>query len=90
MLQSGKVRPPNQRPRPRRRPLPRRLPEAQWFELVAAINDNDDELFQILKYTDLQSPYKPNKSGEFCPFANDLWFKYGNNIGFVDIVIHRV
>ena len=62
----------------------------KWFELVAAINDNDDELFQVLKYTDTQNRYQPSQSGEFCPFANDLWFKYGNNIGFVDVVIHRV
>ena len=68
----------------------RRVPNANWLELVAAIGNTDDELFRVLEFPDKSHPYKPNHDGEFCPFANDLTFKYGNNRGFVDVVIYRI
>ncbi len=68
----------------------RRIPDAKWFELSAAVGQNDDELFQVLNHTDEGNPYIPAKNGEFCPFANDLDNRYGNNLGFVNVTIKRL
>ncbi len=68
----------------------RRIPDARWFELVAAVGQSDDELLQVTQYSDEAYPYLAAKSGEFCPFANDLDSRYGNNLGYVDVTIKRV
>ena len=68
----------------------RRIPDARWFELVAAVGQSDDELFQVTHHTDAAHPYETRKNGEFCPFANDLDSRYGNNLGYVDVTIRRV
>ena len=68
----------------------RRVPDSRWFELVAAVGQSEDELFPVTKYTDPAHPYEAQRNGEFCPFANDLDSRYGNNLGYVDVVIKRV
>lgn len=68
----------------------RRVPEAKWFELVAAVGKSDQDLFRICNHLVKTKPYTPPRNGEFCPFANDIESRYGNNMGFVDIVIHRL
>ncbi|MBH0056631.1 DUF2235 domain-containing protein [Pseudoalteromonas sp. SWXJZ94C] len=64
----------------------RRLASAQWFSLVGAINKNDDHLFEIADGADI----KIEKSGEFCPFANDLNRFYGANAGKIKIKVTRL
>ena len=68
----------------------RRVPDAPWFELVAAVGQSDDELFRVTEHTDESNAYEARKNGEFFPFANDLDFRYGNNLGYVDVTIKRL
>ncbi|MEL0649255.1 DUF2235 domain-containing protein [Pseudoalteromonas agarivorans] len=64
----------------------RRLPRAQWFSLVGAINQDDEHLFEIAGGSDI----KIAKSGEFCPFANDLSRFYGANAGKIKVKVTRL
>ncbi|GAA61329.1 hypothetical protein P20652_3206 [Pseudoalteromonas sp. BSi20652] len=64
----------------------RRLARAQWFSLVGAINKNDDYLFEIAGGADIQI----EKSGAFCPFANDLDRFYGANTGKIKLKVTRL
>ena len=64
----------------------RRFPRAQWFSLIGAINKNDDHLFEIANGADI----KIDKSGEFCPFANDLSRFYGANAGKIKVKVTRL
>ena len=66
----------------------RRVPKAKWFELVAAIDTSDEHAFRLMQYT--TKAYTAKARGEFCPFANDLASRYGNNLGFVDVIIKRL
>ena len=65
----------------------RRFPEAKWFALIGAVDDNDDELFVIGQ---AGTQYTPATSGQFCPFANDLKRMYGNNDGFLYVTVERL
>ena len=65
----------------------RRFPTADWFALIGAVGDNDDELFNIGQ---AGTQYTPATSGEFCPFANDLKRMYGNNDGFLYVTVERL
>ncbi|WP_321530325.1 DUF2235 domain-containing protein [uncultured Desulfuromonas sp.] len=65
----------------------RRFAEAQWFALIGAVGDKDDELFVIGQ---AGTQYTPETSGEFCPFANDLKRMYGNNDGFLYVTVERL
>ncbi|KPM83003.1 T6SS phospholipase effector Tle1-like catalytic domain-containing protein [Pseudoalteromonas lipolytica] len=64
----------------------RRLPHAQWFALIGAIDNNDDHLFEIAEGADIRIA----KSGEFCPFANDLNRFYGANAGRIKLRVTRL
>ncbi|MGO2130025.1 MAG: phospholipase effector Tle1 domain-containing protein [Pseudoalteromonas prydzensis] len=64
----------------------RRLPHAQWFALIGAIDNNDDNLFEIASGADI----KITRSGEFCPFANDLKRFYGANTGRIKVKVTRL
>lgn len=64
----------------------KRLPIAQWFSLVGAINQDDEHLFEIAGGNDI----KIAKSGEFCPFANDLSRFYGANAGKIKVKVTRL
>jgi hypothetical protein len=68
----------------------RRVTDSRWFELVAAVGQSEDELFPVTEFTDPAHPYEAQRNGEFCPFANDLDSRYGNNLGYVDVTIKRV
>ncbi len=68
----------------------RRCPNAEWFEVIGTVLENDDHLFQMLKYQDDTHPYKPTVDGELFAFANDLNDKYGNNLGCIQITITRI
>lgn len=68
----------------------RRVPDAKWFELVATLGKSDKNAFRILNHLDPSTPYLPPENGEFSPFANDLESRYGNNLGYVDIIVHCI
>lgn len=64
----------------------RRLPEANWFELVGALGDEDDTLFRI----GTGGQYTAPSNADLYLFANDLKSKYGNNKGSLEVRIERV
>jgi len=63
----------------------RRKPDANWFELVGSLGDDDETLFRIGKGVD----YTPPRAAELCLFANDLKSKYDNNEGSIRVVVSR-
>lgn len=63
----------------------RRKADANWFELIGALDDEDNELFRIGKGTDFKAP----RDAELWLFANDLKARYGNNDGSLKVVITR-
>ena len=68
----------------------RRSASANWFEVIGALNESDDDLFRIGDRSKSREPYTcPYDATLFC-FANDLKSKYGNNRGRVTICIKRV
>ena len=65
----------------------RRHPEANWFELVGAYNnDNDAELFRV----GVSTQFTATKNGELHFFANDLKSRYENNSGLIRVFIERL
>ncbi|MEP5764362.1 MAG: DUF2235 domain-containing protein [Halieaceae bacterium] len=65
----------------------RRLPDADWFSLIGAIGDSEQELFEIANSS---TTFTPGHSDEFCPFANDLKRMYANNDGYIDVTVTRL
>jgi hypothetical protein len=61
-----------------------RVPTAEWYSLIGAIDRA--ELFRIGSGRD----YTPQRDGELACFANDAWFKYGNNRGRVVVSVERL
>lgn len=64
----------------------RRLPDANWFALIGALDDEDDELFLIGKG---EKSYKAPRDADLYLFANDMKSKYGNNDGSLMVTITR-
>ncbi len=64
----------------------RRCPDANWFELVGAYGDEDDNVFRIGKDVTFTAEHDAN----LYVFANDLKSKYGNNKGSIMAIIERV
>ncbi len=67
----------------------RRCPEANWFELIGALGDEDDQLFRIKKGGN-GNTYKAADNSELFAFANDLNSKYDNNSGQLEVTITRM
>ena len=64
----------------------RRLEDANWFALVGALGDEDDDLFLI---GDGTKTYTAQKYADLYLFANDMLSKYGNNDGSLQVKITR-
>ncbi len=67
----------------------RRYPEAKWFELIAGIGEDDQELWRPLRHAAAGQGYTPKSSGELIFFANDLPRFYGNNLGSISVRVAR-
>jgi hypothetical protein len=65
----------------------RRVPDANWFELIGALGDEDDNLFRI---SDDSDHYTAQMDAELYLFANDLQNKYSNNEGALEVTIKRI
>lgn len=65
----------------------RRKADANWFELIGALGDDDDDLFRIGNGSQL---YTATKNSDLYLFANDLQSKYGNNNGSLKVTIKRI
>ncbi|MBC8551905.1 MAG: DUF2235 domain-containing protein [Candidatus Brocadiales bacterium] len=66
----------------------RRCPNANWFELIGAISDEDNNFFRIGNGGE-QLTYQAQEDGELFLFANDLRTTYGNNHGEIKVVVRR-
>ena len=64
----------------------RRLATAQWFSLIGTIGQSDEHAFEIAEGVEITI----KKSGEFCPFANDLSRFYGANAGRIKLKVTRL
>lgn len=64
----------------------RRCSDANWFEVIGTLGDEDDEPIRVLKL----DGYKAPRDAEFYFFANDLASKYGNNSGSISVRIRRI
>ncbi len=65
----------------------RRHPKANWFCLIGSIGESDDELFEIGDCGAMD--YTAISDGEFCAFANDCSFVYGNNSGSIEVTMKK-
>jgi hypothetical protein len=61
-----------------------RVPGTEWYSLIGAVDRA--ELFRIGSGCD----YTPRRDGELACFANDAWFKYGNNRGRLAVSVERL
>lgn len=64
----------------------RRVPEACWFELIGAIDNDSASYFRIGGGCE----FTPDRAGRLVCFANDLMGMYWNNFGGVWLSIERV
>lgn len=64
----------------------KRLKHADWFALVGALDDEDEELFLI---GDSPAPYTAPREADLYLFANDMVSKYSNNEGYLMVTITR-
>jgi hypothetical protein len=61
--------------------------KSKWFTLCGCIGDDDDNAFVIANKL---ARYSPDRSGEFCGFANDLDGYYGNNGGYLQVLVRKL
>ncbi|MEW8627237.1 MAG: DUF2235 domain-containing protein [Candidatus Thiodiazotropha sp.] len=64
----------------------RRKSDANWFSLIGALDDEDDNLIYI---GDNKKPFQPSRDADLYLFANDMRSKYGNNSGRLKVVVMR-
>jgi hypothetical protein len=62
----------------------RRYRSADWFKLIGTIDGHD--AFPI----GTASTWTARRGGELWCYANDVWFKYGNNSGSVELTVHEI
>jgi len=64
----------------------RRVPEARWFELIGAIDNDSASCFRI----GVRREFTPERAGRLFCFANDLMGMYWNNFGGVWLSVERL
>lgn len=64
----------------------RRMQDANWFALIGALGDEDEDLFYI---GDGSKTYVASRDADLYLFANDLKSKYGDNSGSLVVTITR-
>jgi len=65
----------------------RRYPDANWFEIIGALGDEDDQLLRVLSADKI---YTATRNSELYYFANDLKSKYDNNSGAIEVTVKRL
>lgn len=68
----------------------KRHSEANWFEVIGAVEENDDHLFRIGDGSKAQKPFVSPIDGGLYAFANDAKSKYDNNKGTMKVTVKRV
>jgi type VI secretion system (T6SS) phospholipase Tle1-like effector len=66
----------------------RRHPDAEWFELLATVGRNDQNVLRAVE-RGVKNHEMPS-NGELFMFPNDLSGKYGNNRGSILVRVRRV
>ena len=66
----------------------RRCKKANWFELIGAIGDGEENLFRIGR-GGADATYRAPVDGDLFAFANDLPWFYGNNSGKIQVTVRR-
>ncbi len=66
----------------------RRCPRANWFELIGAIGDDEEDYFRI-GAVGADATYEAPAGGELFAFPNDLRSMYGNNVGDLTVTVRR-
>ncbi|GAB4273411.1 MAG: hypothetical protein Kow0092_28730 [Deferrisomatales bacterium] len=66
----------------------RRCPEANWFELIGCLDDDDRRLFRIGRGGP-ERRYVAPETADLWAFANDLDWKYDNNEGKLLVTVTR-
>lgn len=64
----------------------RRNPDANWFEVVGVVDNEEGQKVLPLR---VASDWSPQNTGELLLFANDLENFYGNNQGSITVTITR-
>jgi len=62
----------------------RRVPSARWFALIGTVEGADRFVIGI------DRTWTAPRDGELWCYANDVWFMYFNNSGFVTLQIEEV
>jgi uncharacterized protein (DUF2235 family) len=65
----------------------RRVPDANWFELIGSLDDDDD--FFRIGAGGADGLYTATRDAELYAFANDLKTRYDNNEGQLEVKITR-
>jgi hypothetical protein len=68
----------------------RRMPRARWFSLIGAIDKRRDLRLDIGRLIENGEPYTAPASGTLYCYANDVWFMYWNNRGYVTLEMREV
>lgn len=68
----------------------KRHSEANWFEVIGAVGENDDHLFRIGDGSKANTPFVAPVEGGLYAFANDAKSKYDNNMGSMMVTVKRV
>lgn len=66
----------------------RRCRKANWFELIGVLGDHDDHYFRIGTGGEDRT-YTAPEDGMLYAFANDLYSRYGNNLGAIRVTVRR-
>lgn len=69
----------------------KRFPMSNWFSLIGCIGDEENcfDIGKMIKYTQNNAIYKATKTGKLYCYANDVSFAYGNNSGFLNLIITK-
>ena len=68
----------------------RRMPAANWFSLIGRIDNKKGTQFDIGSLIEKDEVFSAITTGTLYCFANDVWFMYWNNKGFVDLEMQSV
>lgn len=68
----------------------RRERNAKWFSVIGCIDKRRDTQFDIGHLIETNSEYTASATGVLYCFANDVWFMYWNNKGFIDLQVEAL
>ena len=64
----------------------RRVPDANWFELICALDSQKSKTYRVGCRRELVAPV----DGELICYANDVWLFYCNNSGTIEMTVKQL